>query len=181
MLVGSSRCANFSPHPTPLKLLDSKGACAKRNPTHDMCFRLAQRQIDDGDFFLHEHAANAKSWILRMTRDLLKRPDIVRTVGDHCPFGLWWSDTDGSALVKRPTGWMTSSMRSVAALDRKCSGNHRHCYVTSCADLSEQAALKRYRLRLVNSILRALRQETLDRRAINRWGLDNTSTNLSCG
>ena len=55
-------------------------------------------------------------------REILDKPGVVLVVGDHCPCGLWCSDVEGPALVRKPTGWMTNSMKVVKALDRRYSG-----------------------------------------------------------
>ena len=99
-----------------------------------------------GRSFLQKHAADAKSWNLWMTHDMLRRLDVFTIVEDRCLFGLWCSDADGSALVERPTVRMTNSKRLVAALDRKV--------------LSEASTLS-------HEVLCLARPSTLDRRELN--------------
>ena len=79
------------------------------------------------------------------------------------------------ALVKRRTDWMTNSKRIVAAVERKCSRNHRRCHVTSGAGLVRALRIERDPHRLLNTVLRALWSDRFDEM------LDNTSTNLTCG
>ena len=85
-------------------------------------------------------------------------PDVF-FVDDPCPFGLWCADADGPACVTRTAGWMTNSRRNVEALDCKCSEDHRHCHMKSCAEPVRARSIERRPLRLVNTVLRSVRQE----------------------
>ena len=112
--------------------------------------------IDSWRFFLHEHPAQGSSWCLWMIREILERPGVVRTVGDHCPFRVWCTDAEGPALVRKPTGWMTNSTKVANALDRRYSGGHRHCNLFS-ANAHKMRVIECYPVRLVNRVLRASR------------------------
>ena len=81
----------------------------------------------------------------------------MRIVGDPCPFGLWCTDAEGSTLVRKPTGWMTNSLKMAKALRRRCSGGHRHCNLFS-GGAHTMRIIERYPVRLVNAVLRALRR-----------------------
>ena len=118
---------------------------------------LYKKQIDGERFFLHEHPVQARSWGLCMIPEILDKPG-VRVVGDQFPFGLWCSDVEGPALVRKPKGWMTNSMKVAKALDRTCSGGHRHGNIFSGGPHTMRTT-ERYPVRLVNAVLKSLRQE----------------------
>ena len=84
---------------------------------------------------------------------------------------------EGPTLVRKPTGWLTHSMEVAEALDRRCSGGHRHCNIFS-GGAHTMRIIEPYPVRLVNAVLRALRHEVKKRA---RWKLDSTSMNMTCG
>ena len=61
-----------------------------------------------------------------------------------------------------PRVWMTNSLKVAKALDRRCSGGHRHCNLFS-AGAHKMRVVERYPVRLVNAVLRALRQDVKER------------------
>ena len=97
-----------------------------------------------------------------MIREILEKPGVMRIVGDPCPFGLWCTDAEGSTLVRKPTGWMTNSLKVANALGRRGSGGHRHCNLFS-GGAHTMRIIERHPVRLVNAVLRALRQEVKER------------------
>ena len=100
---------------------------------------LYKKQNDGERFFLHEHPAHARSWGLWMIREILDKPGVVRVVGDQCPFGLWCSDVEGPALVRKLTGWMTNSMivsKALDALEGIVIGTSSLVVRTRCVSLS---------------------------------------------
>ena len=123
---------------------------------------LYKKQINCERFFLHEHPAQARSWGLWMIHEILDKPGVVRVVGEQCPCGLWCSDVEGPAVVRKPTGWMTNSREVSKALDRRCSGGYRHCNIFSGGPHTMRI-IERYSVRLVNVVLKALRQEVKKR------------------
>ena len=125
------------------------------------------KEIDGKRFFLHEHRARAKSLDLWMCHEILEMPGVVKIMGDQCTFGLWCNDEKRLALVRKSTGWMTNSSKVAKTLDRKCSGEHRHDSAPAERRKHMQkirsATRERYPIRLVNAVLRALRQEVSER------------------
>ena len=91
-----------------------------------------------------------------MSREILEKPGVVRIVGDQCPFGPWCADAEGSALVRKPTGWMTNLLKVAKVLER------RHCNLFS-GGAHTMRNNERCSVRLVNAVLRALRQEVKER------------------
>ena len=59
-----------------------------------------------------------------------------------------------SLWVKRPSWLNDERKRTVATLERKCSGNHRRCHMKSCVEPVPARSIERYPLRLVNAVLR---------------------------
>ena len=57
---------------------------------------------------------------------------------------------------------MTNSMKVAKALDRRCPGGHRHCNIFS-GGAHTMRIIERYPVRLVNVVLKALRQEVKKR------------------
>ena len=159
LLVGSPRCAEFSQLQNLSKDCDRWRALAREGMQHlTFVCELHKKQIDGERFFLHRHPAHARCWGLWMIREILDMPCVVRVVGDLCPFGLWCTDVEGLALVRKPTGWMTNSMKVAKALDRRCSRGHRHCNIF-CGGAHKMRIIERHPVRLVNAVLKALRQE----------------------
>ena len=112
LLVGSTHCAAFSQLQNLSRDSERWWALAREGMQHlTFVCELYKKQIDGERFFLHEHPAHARSWSLWMIREFLDMPGIVRVVGDQCPFGLWCTGVEGLALVRKPTGWMTNSMK----------------------------------------------------------------------
>ena len=52
----------------------------------------------------------------------------------------------------------TNSMKVAKALDRRCSGGHRH-YNIFCGGVHTMRIIESYSVQLVNAVLKALRQE----------------------
>ena len=158
LLVGSPRCAAFSQLQNLAKDSERWRALAREGMQHlTLVCELYKKQIDGERFFLHEHPVQARSWGLCMIPEILDKPG-VRVVGDQFPFGLWCSDVEGPALVRKPKGWMTNSMKVAKALDRTCSGGHRHGNIFSGGPHTMRTT-ERYPVRLVNAVLKSLRQE----------------------
>ena len=126
---------------------------------------LYKDQIDSKRFFLHEHPAQARSWDLWMFREILEMPCVVKILGDQFAFGLWCTDTNGPALFRKPTGWMTNSPKIAKAPDRRCCGGQTLQLFSAGAHKMRVA--ERYPLRLVNAVLRALRREVRERNQLS--------------
>ena len=76
----------------------------------------------------------------------------------------------GPALVRNSTGWMTNSSKIPKTLDRKCSGEHRYSRTSV-----EGQTCERSPIRLVNALLRALRQKLRERFQLRApWKLEWT-------
>ena len=75
--------------------------------------------------------------------------------GDMCRFGMSSEDSLGSAPVKKPTGWMTNSLHISDALEKRCSGGHRHVQLTD----GRARACQVYPVKLSLQILRGFRKQ----------------------
>ena len=93
------------------------------------CCTLYDYQLKRGKHFLHEHPWTARSWKLDFIQDLLNDERVHLVEGHMCDFGMT-SHVNGKhgerGLVKKPTGFMTSSYEIAQLLNRKCSGGHQH-------------------------------------------------------
>ena len=54
---------------------------------------------------------------------------VHRVVGNMCAFGMLQEDSQGTALVKKPTGFMTNAPCVAARLAKPCLGGHRHIHL----------------------------------------------------
>ena len=79
-----------------------------------------------GDFFLHEHPANATSWGLEEIKELQRCRGVIRAVADQCEYGQWSRDQSGPGLVKKTIGFLINSWCIARRLSRRCRGGHRH-------------------------------------------------------
>ena len=75
----------------------------------ELCMHLCRLQHDQGLYFLFEHPASASSWSNRLVQSLLELPELHRVVGNMCMFDMLQSDGQGSARVKKATGFMINS------------------------------------------------------------------------
>ena len=78
----------------------------------EFCCVLYKHQIKQGRHFLHEHPWTARSWQLPCVRELLRHPSVEIAQGHMCQFRMTSHiDKRGGeeGLVKKPTGFMTSS------------------------------------------------------------------------
>ena len=85
----------------------------------------------------------------------------------------------GPALVRNSTGWMTNSSKIAKTLDRKCSGEHRYSRTSAEGQTNMNktrfATCERSPIRLVNAVLRALRQKLRERFQLRApWKLEWT-------
>ena len=53
----------------------------------EFCAKIYQHQIDNGQYFLHEHPYLATSWSLLCIEKLMSRPDVTRVLTHMCQFG----------------------------------------------------------------------------------------------
>ena len=92
----------------------------------DFCIELYKMQHENGVYFLHEHPHGASSWHNRKMLELLNTPGVHRIKSHMCAFGMYDYDHQGGGLVKKPTGFMTNSIKLTEILEKDCSGDHRH-------------------------------------------------------
>ena len=138
LLIGSPPCTYFSMlqelnvavhgHKPEWK---AKFEEAKRKAiTHiEFCCSLYKFQIQQGRHFLHEHPWSARSWALPCVQRLLDHPSVELTQAHMCRFRMTTHvDTKNGerGLVKKPTGFMSSSRFINRELDQKCEGGHAH-------------------------------------------------------
>ena len=122
---------------------------------------MYRRQINSGNYFLHEHPAGASSWNEPDMVKLRSLPGVYCVTADQCAFGLQTKGPDGKPmLAKKRTRFMTNSLAMARMLERSCSKDHAHQQLSGgrCAD----AAF--YPIELVRAIVRGIgEQDQLDR------------------
>ena len=95
----------------------------------EFCCSLYKYQLEQGRHFLHEHPWTAKSWNLDCIDKIMKHPAVGTTQTHMCRFLMTThiEHRGGEVgLVKKPTGFMSSSPYVLTELDRKCLGGHEH-------------------------------------------------------
>ena len=95
----------------------------------DFCCLLYRYQLKRGKHFLHEHPWTARSWRLHNVQALVEDPAVHVVQGHMCQFGMLTHVEEKGGkmgLVKKPTGFMTSSSCIANALNLKCQGGHDH-------------------------------------------------------
>ena len=86
---------------------------------------------------------------------LMEEFGVYTVRGDMCRFGMSSEDSLGSAPVKKPTGWMTNSLCIADAMEKRCSGGHRHVQLTD----GRARACQVYPVKLSLQILRGFRKQ----------------------
>ena len=129
----------------------------------NFCCSLYERQLRRGKHFLHEHPWSARSWRLPKVEKLLDNPAVALTQGHMCQFGMeTWDDKSlgTKGLVKKPTGFMTSSHCVLEELSRKCQGSHAHIPLVG----GRAAGAAIYPKKLCEAVARAvIKQKLLDK------------------
>ena len=119
--------------------------------------KLYRNQVREGRIFLHEHPANAKSWMLKEIRQVMKMEGVEVVEADQCRFGLKTRATVTKLMpAKKPTKFMTNSRAIGAELSRMCDGSHKHQQLLD--GRAEGAA--RYPEDLCKAICRGIAKET---------------------
>ena len=82
--------------------------------------------MDAGRYFLHEHPKDATSWNTAPIKEVMRLPNVRKITADMCAFGMVQEDELGTALIKKPTGFMSNSPCIINRLKKNCTGDHRH-------------------------------------------------------
>ena len=95
----------------------------------EFCCGLYLYQLRQGRHFLHEHPSSACSWALPRVQELLDHPSVELVRWHMCRFRMIThiETKDGRrGLLKKPTGFMSSSRCVGNELNKKCIGGHAH-------------------------------------------------------
>ena len=90
---------------------------------------LYREQLRKRRHFLHEHLWSARSWALPCVQEIIDDPSVELVQGHMCRFRMTTHITTRNGergLVKKPTGFLSSSRCVRQELDRKCTGDHAH-------------------------------------------------------
>ncbi len=91
---------------------------------------------------------------------LLAYPNVIRTKGHMCAYGMKSQDAEGEGQVLKPTGWATNSPYIAEQVSKLCSNRwrgakHRHVHLIS----GRAKAAEVYPPRLCTAILKGLRAQ----------------------
>ena len=89
------------------------------------CCLLYEYQLRRGKHFLHEHPWTARSWKLDCVQQLMENRNVQLVQGHMFQFGMTThvDEKNGEqGLVKKPTGFLTSSQCIAQALNLQCAG-----------------------------------------------------------
>ena len=129
----------------------------------DFCMLLYKYQLKHGRHFVHEHPWGASSWKLDSVVDMLNDNRVWIAQTDMCRFGMTSHvkvKGGEQGLVKKPTGFMTSSRHVAEELSRRCRGGHSHVHLEG----GRASAAQVYPVRLCEAILRGvLKQKNADK------------------
>ena len=123
--------------------------------------RMYRAQLRDGHHFLHEHPDGATSWREKDIEDLAAEPGVYRVRGPMCRWEMTSEDAQGVGLVKKETGWLTSSAELARILSGVCSNAaggrpwHRHVQLIN----GRASAARAYPPKLVDAILEGIRAQ----------------------
>ena len=130
LLIGSPMCSSFSSiqnlnwgRMTPEEIHKVKEYGMKHLR---FALRLYELQMEMGVYFLHEHPASASSWNTKEVKRIMAKPGVQRVVSDMCVYGMVQEDEQGTALIKKPTAFMTNAPCIANRLSQRCKGGHRH-------------------------------------------------------
>ena len=171
VVIGSPPCTMFSNlqqlnlhihRNDPAWLRNFEEQKAKARGHIDFCIMLYRYQLKMGRHFVHEHPWGADSWKLPNVMQLLSDPRVIAVKTDMCRFGMTshiQSKNGERGLVRKPTGFMTSSECIAAELERKCLGDHSHVHLEG----GRASAAQVYPPELCEAMLRGVvRQKKLD-------------------
>ena len=126
------------------------------------CCLLYEYQLRRGKHFLHEHPWSARSWELDCIKHVMSFPNVQLVEGHMCQFGMTThvNEKHGEqGLVKKPTGFLTSSECVARLLNRTCQGGHAHVPLVG----GRAAGAQVYPDKLCEAIVKGmLRQKELD-------------------
>jgi len=155
LLVGSTVCGPWS-----LSRVSDGTLCApaeaRRSVQHlRACCNLYHKQLDDGQFFLHEHPEGTAPWVDSEIQDVLKQKGVL-WVENACRYkrAVDSQVTTGPGTCSRAretTGWVTNSRYIAAEIADFHCRDRAGSTAGGCGDL------------LVGAVLRGLRQELQER------------------
>ena len=120
-------------------------------------FELLEMQHNAGRYFLLEHLAYADTWGFEFVQQLVNRSGIHLVLAHQCRFGLRGTDKHGPGLVKKPTKFLTNAREIAKALDKQCTGCHRHLNTMGTTKLLSACAI--YPPGLCSAIVRGLERQ----------------------
>ena len=136
----------------------------RRHEVHlRFCAVLYWEQMRNGRYFVHEQPQAAASWQVPSMKRLAETPGVYKAVAHQCAYGLESEDKQGKGPAKKPTVFMTNSIKIHQRMSDKCPGCPRHVWLEE----RRARAAQRYPPRLC----RALCQGTLDQAAMDARNL----------
>ncbi len=166
LLIGSPMCTAFSLLQDLSKgkgnIEEKKRLLARATKHVHFCITLYWERFQNGRYFLHQHPDSATSWQRPAMIQLLMHPDVIRTEGHMCTYGMKFKDAKEEGVVMKPTGWATNSpyiaeQVSVLSSNRWRGTKHRHVHLIS----GRAKAAEVYPPALCTAILKGLRRQSI--------------------
>ena len=138
-------------------------AILRRGEKHLMrAIDFYEEQLERGGHILHEHPWTATSWQHPRMKRLMEKWQLYLVKGPMCNWDMESEDENGMGLVKKETGWLTSSPELAMTLKGVCSNTdgsrpwHRHVPLIG-GGRARKAAV--YPPKMVAAVLRAIRRQ----------------------
>ena len=101
---------------------EGRGGAGRRPQAFGVCCKIYMLQVMAGRYFIHEHPLTATSWATDCMTQFRNCP----AVPHMCAYGMHSKDKHGPGHAKKPTRFLTNSVKPAKALSRRCHENHRH-------------------------------------------------------
>ena len=162
VLIGSPPCGPFSPLQNLSKNkrseAENQAILAEGRKHLKVATDAYMEQHQSGRFFLHEHPKPSQSWQEEDIKRIQELPGVYTVTAPMCKWHMKAEDGQGVGFVRKETNWMTNSKRLAEAIEGNCDGTHRHVHLINGRARHAQV----YPPRLVNAILKGIRQELRD-------------------
>ena len=128
---------------------------ARRHLKFVIC--LYREQEAEGRYWLHEHPQGAASWQEPAMVELLAYGHSYVVNSNMCQFGMTThvDEKNGEqGLVKKPTGFLTSSQCIAQALNLQCAGGHQHVHLVGGRAAGAQVYPEKLCKAIVNGMMK---------------------------
>lgn len=128
-------------------------------------------QVMAGRYFVHEHPYAAASWWVPEMFEFMAKHHLVRIRSCMCRFGMVSTDSTGTGLVKKPTGYLKNSAHIRRQLEVDCLGGHRHVHLMNVCAAAAQIDPEK----LCRAILKGAKAQMLQNHLATIQSVDGVS------